>query len=231
MAVNAGNIDNEQDFALSLLYAMDIAPRPENVRALVAWQKAEGGHWANSAKFNPLNTTREMNGAQSMNSVGVKVYRSWDEGLEATVKTLQQSDYRGVVAALRAGSAEQVSAALVRSPWGTKTGFVGVLKTIPQLSKEALAKAMIQGPDPDTLGSSLKDLVNDTPVVGDVVGAAGDVVTAPFKVFDDVAEALSDIWGTLTDPQTWLRLLKFVGGIIVGFLAFKQLAAAAGPPA
>jgi hypothetical protein len=31
---------------------------PANVKAMVGWQRAEGGHWHNDARYNPLNTTQ-----------------------------------------------------------------------------------------------------------------------------------------------------------------------------
>jgi hypothetical protein len=81
---------------------------------------AEGGHWYNTAYFNPLNTTQGMPGATSMNSVGVKAYSSWAVGLRATVITLHNGFYDGILAALRRGEdAQAVADAVAASPWGT----------------------------------------------------------------------------------------------------------------
>ena len=107
-------------WAQALLGELGAPATPENVRAIVAWERAEGGHWSNSARFNPLNTTQVEAGATPMNSVGVQAYSSWDEGLTATVTTLQNGRYGGVLAALRAGNcAPCVAAAVGASPWGT----------------------------------------------------------------------------------------------------------------
>lgn len=70
---------------------------------------------------------------------------------------------------------------------------------------------------------------------GSLFGAIADKATeggfqqepAPLRVFDDVADALGAIFSTLTDPQTWLRVLMFFGGLVLGVLAFRQLATAA----
>lgn len=68
---------------------------------------------------------------------------------------------------------------------------------------------------------------------GVAAGAAGvvddglDAVTAPFRAFKDIGEALGAIWHALTDPKTWLRVLMFIGGLALGVLAFQQLATAA----
>lgn len=87
----------------------------------MAWMRAEGGHWHNNATYNPLNTTQRMSGASSMNSVGVKAYTSWDQGLQATVITLQNGYYGNILSALQSGaSAQSVANAVVGSPWGTK---------------------------------------------------------------------------------------------------------------
>ena len=93
----------------------------DNMAAIIAWEMAEGGHWYNSAHYNPLNTTWRMPGATSMNSVGVKAYLSWAQGLAATVNTFHNGLYEGILAALRAGNdAQAVADAVAASPWGTE---------------------------------------------------------------------------------------------------------------
>lgn len=106
-------------WAHELLRRLGITPTTENTRALVVWAGAEGGHWANSAHYNPLNTTQPAAGATSMNSVGVKAYNSWDQGFDATVQTLNNGRYGGILDALRSGSAMDVANAVAASPWGT----------------------------------------------------------------------------------------------------------------
>ena len=55
-----------------------------------------------------------------MNSVGVKAYRSWSQGFEATIITLRNGYYERILAALRAGDdAVEVAHAVAASPWGT----------------------------------------------------------------------------------------------------------------
>ena len=82
---------------------------------------AEGGNWFNGARYNPLDTTLPEPGATDMNSVGVKAYTSWSEGLAATVETLENGLYGNILAALSAGdNAPAVAAAVAVSPWGTE---------------------------------------------------------------------------------------------------------------
>ncbi|MGW5978767.1 hypothetical protein ACWFMH_19645, partial [Bacillus altitudinis] len=113
-------------WAQKLLGLLGVPVSQTNVDALVAWQKAEGGHWNNPDRYNPLNTTQSAPGAVSTNSHGVKSYVSWDQGLTATVKTLTNGLYGGILDALKRGdSAESVVSAVTRSPWGTKSISLG----------------------------------------------------------------------------------------------------------
>jgi hypothetical protein len=107
-------------WAQALLALLGDPVSAENVRALVGWERAEGGHWGNSAHYNPLNTTQREPGSSSMNSVGVQAFSSWDQGLTATRTTLLNGRYGGILAALAAGScATCVASAVGASPWGT----------------------------------------------------------------------------------------------------------------
>src|SRR4051812_28469417 len=82
-------------WAVALLERLGFEATDANVRAIVSWEQAEGGHWQNTATYNPLNTTQDAAGATSMNSVGVKAYTSWDQGLDATAQTLRNGYYTG----------------------------------------------------------------------------------------------------------------------------------------
>jgi len=111
---------NQLTWAKALLKSLGAPPTTPNLAAMVAWEMAEGGHWNNSAHYNPLNTTWRMPGATSMNSVGVKAYVSWRQGFKATLNTLHNGYYDGILKALRRGdSAQAVADAVADSPWGT----------------------------------------------------------------------------------------------------------------
>ena len=111
---------NQFTWARALLVAMRFPVTADNVAAVTAWEMAEGGHWYNTAYFNPLNTTQSMPGATVFNSVGVKAYTSWRQGLEATMITLKNGYYGAILDALRRGNdATAVAAAVGASPWGT----------------------------------------------------------------------------------------------------------------
>lgn len=99
------------------------------MRALTAWQRAEGG----SASFNPLNTTQPLQGASNYNGVGVRNYPSAQAGLAATKQTLLNGHYNSIVGLLRSGkaSADQIGTAVEQSPWGTGGGVLKVLGSKP----------------------------------------------------------------------------------------------------
>lgn len=116
---------NQQQFAVALLQRLRIPVSAGAVKALVGWQNAEGGHWHNQARFNPLNTTQPAAGAGNTGSQGnIKVYRNWNQGLDATVQTLRNGRYGGILNALRAGNPGRVAGAIGSSPWGTSAGLV-----------------------------------------------------------------------------------------------------------
>jgi hypothetical protein len=115
-----------QRFATDLLSGLGLPQTQENMRAMMAWQAAEGA----SASFNPLATTRAAPGATDSNSVGVKNFRSYEQGLQTTIDTLRNGLYGNILAALRNGnSATNVAQAIADSPWGTGDGVSAVLES------------------------------------------------------------------------------------------------------
>jgi hypothetical protein len=122
---------NERQWATEFLGKINAPVTEQNMAAMLAWQRAEGGGGGkktglgvNSANYNPLNTTLGKGagaGAKSMNSVGVKSYNSWNQGMDATVQTIMNGKYTGILAALQQGnSSTAVLDQVVASPWGTK---------------------------------------------------------------------------------------------------------------
>lgn len=117
-------------FAQALLGALELPVTSNNVAALVAWQAAEGGHFVNpKAAYNPLNTTRELPGSSLAYTLwrdsqgtphGFQAYQSWDQGLEATSKTLAQQAFSTIRVRLGQDAAPAVTLAAVKdTPWGT----------------------------------------------------------------------------------------------------------------
>lgn len=92
-----------QSFATGLLHGLGDPVTPANVNGIVGWEAREGGNWHNSARANPLNTTEGAPGATSMNGVGVKSYLNWNQGLNATERTLKNGNYGDILGALKSG--------------------------------------------------------------------------------------------------------------------------------
>jgi hypothetical protein len=111
------------EWAKAMLVALNAPINGDSVDALKTWARFEGGHYKNSASYNPLNTTYGMPGAKGMNSVGVKAYSNWDDGIKATVASLtgKRADERGyaaIVDALRKGQdKDSILAAINKSAW------------------------------------------------------------------------------------------------------------------
>jgi len=111
-----------QSWARALLRAEGIPRTRCNVGAVISWERAEGGHWVNDAQFNPLNTTLPEPGSSPIegNPYGVQSYSSWTQGFAATLATLNNGRYGGILAALRdGGNAQAVADAEAATPWGT----------------------------------------------------------------------------------------------------------------
>lgn len=102
-----------------VLGALGAAATPNAVTMLSVWHACEGG----TADFNPMNTTQPEQGATNYNSVGVKNYPSQAVGLRATVTTIKNGYYPGILADLRSGSATPAQIvqrnAAEFSKWGT----------------------------------------------------------------------------------------------------------------
>jgi hypothetical protein len=112
---------DQQDWAKDFLTQVGAPITSENLAAMTTWMAYEGGHWKNSATYNPLNTTLETSASTgSMNSVGVQKYSSYAGGLSATVQTINNGLYGNVLDALKQGNNSQaVLSAVSASPWGT----------------------------------------------------------------------------------------------------------------
>jgi hypothetical protein len=116
----------QKSFALALLRKLDIKPTQTAIDALMAWQQREGGHWKNSATYNPLNTMLQKDGSVNYMSgqegKGVQAYMSLDQGIDATADTLtgKNSKSRGydrVISALKSGDQTDIYAAILATEW------------------------------------------------------------------------------------------------------------------
>jgi len=103
---------------------------PNNLRFLRAMQAGEG----TLATWNPLATTRYLPGATSFNSVGVRNYRSRQQGIRGTAETLLLPYYKGIVSDLRNNvPAEKIATQRLSElqTWGTGSLVAARLSSIP----------------------------------------------------------------------------------------------------
>lgn len=92
------------DWRVDVLKGIGAPLTRKNMQFLTTWQRWEGGHTKNNARFNWLNTTSSSPGAtHSINSVGVKAFDSYENGIGATIQTLNNGNYGDIVEALRGG--------------------------------------------------------------------------------------------------------------------------------
>ncbi len=125
-SLNRAGVDSV-GWARDFLTKLGMPVTSENVKAVVAWEQAEG----TKASFNPLATTQSgFAGETKFNSVGVKNYATYQNGIDANVHALTNGRYTNILAALQAGnSATAVAQAIQSSPWGTGGGVLRVLKS------------------------------------------------------------------------------------------------------
>jgi hypothetical protein len=116
-------IRNPTDFAKALLGGLGAPNTTNNQRNILSWYGREGGNWDNSAKFNPLNTSLPESGSTNYNTgqagAGVQAYGSWQQGVDATVATLTQSNpqygYQNIIDALDSNANYQAFGQAVQS--------------------------------------------------------------------------------------------------------------------
>lgn len=89
------------------------------------WIPSEGTR----AAFNPLATTRRWPGSTAFNAVGVRNFKTPQDGIRATAETLRNGYYGPILALLERGNASMsdLARAVQQSPWGTKQGLIGKL--------------------------------------------------------------------------------------------------------
>ena len=120
---------SDDDFYKSILKCLGAKPTKSNMLFMYAWRQAEGG----GAKNNPFNTTQKMEGATNYNKIGVKNYRTPEDGIQATCKTLTNGrnkyGYDKIIDGLKNDvGLSKLSDAVVSSKWGTKDLLTRITK-------------------------------------------------------------------------------------------------------
>lgn len=162
-------------FAEALLGRLGLPVSQNNVEALVAFQAWEAGHMHNAALHNPMNTTLRLPGSRSVTPVGVQAYEDWDQGLEATAKTLSQRNMSAITSSLaRSAPADDTLRAVASSPWGC---------TICAKSPARLMQSYANQIFPAGRGGLALPSVLGRPEVRYVAYVAGAVAAAALLVF------------------------------------------------
>ena len=89
------------DWRKALLGSLGFKATPQNLQFLSTWQRWEGGHTNNSARFNWLNTTHGE--GPKINSVGVRSFGSFQAGIQNTAETLLNGRYGDILDGLASG--------------------------------------------------------------------------------------------------------------------------------
>jgi len=114
----------------AVLTNLNVPNSPNNRALLAAWATQEGGAGGSKALYNPLNNTRNADGATAFTfsynektgeySSFVKNYTSQEQGVQATVATLSQSNFTAIVTAMKSGTL--TPAQIIEQP-GVKAAF------------------------------------------------------------------------------------------------------------
>lgn len=188
-------------WAVAFLQGLGMPTTGTNIEFIMSWEQAEGGHWSDAARFNPLNTTQPGYGGVGINSVGVKAYPSWSAGLQANIQVIKNGYYTQILNGLRQGNANpnDLATYVTNSPWGTRS-FSGALVgpqaayTGPPIDVNTASGSM-PGLPPDPYQNiavpqlSLDALRSQYPLVAAVVNAVPELQ----KIFQ---QAVSGNWST-----------------------------------
>ena len=220
-----------RDWRLDVLTALGAPASPANLRFLETWQRFEGGHTANNASFNWLNST---SGTQypKINSVGVRAYPDWPTGVNYTVSTIRNGRYPSVVKGLvsgnpynpglRAGILGDLSTWVSGSRTGNLSYAAKVLGTSYQVPTATSATADPKPPGREGRHAG-EQVASGVPGVSWVWNATKgvwekstqaiiDIVEAPEKA----AGAVSSTWDAIKWPfENWDRVLEVVGGFVL----------------
>lgn len=206
---NSDNPTTVSAWALGLMRRMDIPTTGSKGYAtwavLCVWALKEGGHFKNSAKFNPLNTSQPMPGSSKINSHNVQSYTSWDQGYEATIKTLNNGRYTNMVEDLRNGNSAKFVKDLAASPWGTGS-IVDPKGNIPTAAQKT-----------DGIGNGIANGIADG--VQSVVDPGTQDSTTTATGLGGLGANANKLLETLGSGEWWKRVGIASGGALIIILA------------
>lgn len=154
----------------------DVAPSAitEDIGELAGWSQNEG----TSAENNPLATTVKEPGSTQFNSTGVQNFPNPTVGEEATAQTLQQSQYRNIVADLQTGTPFGSNTQSEFSTWsggGYSTPDVNPTYNSPAIVGDGVGLASSGTVVTDQSAASYGFPGQNIPLIGGILGDVEDV--------------------------------------------------------
>jgi len=113
------------------------SPDAKTVNFVASWTLGEN----TAARYNPLATTQPMTDATDFNAVGVKNYKDHQQGIDATVKTLENGRYPHVLHGLQTNDPEEAVNAIELGTWGTGLGFTTLWRLGDHTNEELVSHA------------------------------------------------------------------------------------------
>lgn len=186
--------------------------------ALIAWGAAEGGSFHNTAYGNVLNTTKTLPGVPSINTgtqgdiqsfaiPGQTQAEDWQEGIEADLSTINQSNMVDIRSALEGGNPSALPSALEKDPWGTNSASVAAILGENPDTIDALGGATTtsSGGNGVVLTSSNPDDAQTTGLVSSTLGTA------------------ASFFGIRSGSHILVRGAFALFGLILLIIAFKEM--------
>lgn len=141
---------NRGEFGREVYRRLSIPSNGKTLTFFVAWAAFENNHAAN----NPLSTTEDWEDCTDYNSVGVKNYLNWLDGVMATVATLNNGAYDYLLKVLRneKSTPREMMGALNSSPWGSTVSeslYVSVERNYGEYNVDVQGSSLT--PPPSTL--------------------------------------------------------------------------------
>jgi hypothetical protein len=125
----------DKDFYNKVLTKLGAPVSKQNLLFFYAWRQAEGA----KSTYNPFNTTQPKEGSTLWNCLskkggkcvgGVRNYKTKQDGIDATVKTITNGNYKCIVDGLKSDKgASKIAECSDLKKWGTGGGITRVLKT------------------------------------------------------------------------------------------------------
>lgn len=188
-------------------------PSPALIKFVEAWEILESGTGpVVGCDHNPLNTTQDWPGATNCNSVGVKKYATYQDGLQATAKVLTNGLYPSLSNALKTNDAGNLGMS-GKAMAGNIVGDLSVWATGKRTDATYAQKVAHIAGEPNLPSGGDLGQVKPEPLI--------PPITDPLSAI----QSLLGLFQTFTNPNTWIRVGLFLFAIlllVIGFLVLTH---------